>query len=547
MGSGKSETGRKLALVLGRRFVDCDELVADAAGRSIPEIFATEGEAGFRRRESEALAEVLASTEPLVVATGGGAVTVAANRELLGGAVVCWLRARPEVLAARLVDGSGRPLLAGSEDAEELMAQLRRLAAERDRSYEEVADVVLDADELSAPQAVSELVKRLRQVDGWMTGGDDRDNRVDTVDRVGGESGGDGDGVEATGGPVRIRVGLRERSYDVLVGPGARHLLEVELAACLPSSPRRVAAVTAEGIGVDVDPGDGLTIETFTIPPGERSKSLATVEDLCRRFARFGLTRGDVVVAVGGGLVTDVAGFAAAVYHRGVPVVFVPTTLLGQIDAAIGGKTGVNLPEGKNLVGAFWQPSLVLCDTEVLATLPEAEYRSGLGEMAKYHFLSAPGCDPIHAAAMAELPVVERIARCVRLKAEVVASDERESGRRMVLNYGHTLAHALEIAGGFGLRHGEAVAVGLVYAAEVALRLGRIDDDRVAEHRQVVNHYGLPDSLPPGTEAGELIDLFGRDKKAVGGLTLILDGPRGPEPVRGVDRVTLAEALEAIR
>lgn len=547
MGSGKSETGRKLALVVGRRFVDCDELVADAAGRSIPEIFATEGEAGFRRRESEALAELLASAEPLVVATGGGAVTVAANRELLGGAVVCWLRARPEVLAARLVDGSGRPLLAGSEDAEELTAQLRRLAAERDRWYEEVADVVLDADELSAPQAVSKLVRRLRQVDGWMTGVDDRDDRDDKDDRVGGDSGGDGDGAEATGGPIRIRVGLRERSYDVLVGPGARHLLEVELAACLPSAPRRVAVVTAEGIGVDVDPGDGSTIETFTIPPGERSKSLATVEDLCRRFARFGLTRGDVVVAVGGGLVTDVAGFAAAVYHRGTPVVFVPTTLLGQIDAAIGGKTGVNLPEGKNLVGAFWQPSLVLCDSEVLTTLPAAEYRSGLGEMAKYHFLAGDDSGPGAAAAMAELPLEQRIARCVRLKAEIVASDERESGRRMLLNYGHTLAHALEIAGGFGLRHGEAVAVGLVYAAEVAQRLGRIDGDRVAEHRQVVSAYGLPASLPAGTEAGQLIDLFGRDKKAVGGLTLVLDGPRGLEPVRGVDRVVLAGALEAIR
>ena len=348
--------------------------------------------------------------------------------------------------------------------------------------------------------------------------------------------------------PIRIPVGLGERSYDVLVGPGTRHLLAESLIAALPAPPRRVAVVTSDGIGVDVDVGEVIgATETFTIPAGERSKSLATVEDLCRRFARFGLTRGDAVVAVGGGLVTDVAGFTAAVYHRGVPVAFVPTTLLGQIDAAIGGKTGVNLPEGKNLVGAFWQPSLVLCDTEVLATLPPAEYRSGLGEMAKYHFLGGAGSGAGEAAAMAALPLEQRVARCVALKAEIVAADERESGRRMLLNYGHTLAHALEIAGGFGLRHGEAVAVGLIYAAEVALRLGRIDGDRVAEHRQVVSAYGLPATLPAGIEAGELIDLFGRDKKAVGALTLILDGPDGPEPVRGVDRVVLAEALEAIR
>ena len=348
--------------------------------------------------------------------------------------------------------------------------------------------------------------------------------------------------------PIRIPVGLGERSYDVVVGRGVCRSLPAELAGTLGSNPRRVAVVTGEGIGVATDVGEAVSdVGTFVIPAGEQFKTLAAVEELCRGFARFGLTRGDAVVAVGGGMVTDVAGFAAAVYHRGVPVIFVSTTLLGQIDAAIGGKTGVNLPEGKNLVGAFWQPSVVLCDTDVLASLPAAEYRSGLGEMAKYHFLSAPGCDPIHAAAMAELPLVERIARCVRLKAAIVSSDERESGRRMLLNYGHTLAHALETAGGFDLRHGEAVAVGLIYAAEVARRLGRIDDGRVAEHRQVVNHYGLPDSLPAGTEAGELIDLFGRDKKAVGGLTLILDGPRGPEPVRGVDRIVLAEALEAIR
>ncbi len=535
MGSGKSETGRKLALVLGRRFVDCDELVVAAAGRSIPEIFEAEGEAGFRRRESEILAEVLASIEPSVVATGGGVVTVSANRAQLAGAVVCWLRVRPEVLVSRVSGGSGRPLLAGAEGDEALVAKLRRLTAERDHWYDEVAHIVLDADELSAREAASALAGRLARRRGPMA--DEPDD------------GDDGDGWgEDEGAPTRIRVGLGKRSYDVLVGPGVRHLLAERLTAALPAGPRRVAVVTSDGIGVDVSVGETVgAVETFTIPAGERSKSLTTVEDLCRGFARFGLTRGDAVVAVGGGLVTDVAGFAAAVYHRGVPVIFVSTTLLGQIDAAIGGKTGVNLPEGKNLVGAFWQPSLVLCDTEVLATLPPAEYRSGLGEMAKYHFLGHGDGEPIDAAAMADLPLTERIARCVRLKAEIVASDERESGRRMLLNYGHTLAHALEIAGGFDLRHGEAVAVGLVYAAEVALRLGRIDGDRVAEHRQVVSAYGLAVSLPAGTEAGELIDLFGRDKKAVGDLTLVLDGPRGPEPVRGVDRVVLAEALEAIR
>jgi 5-deoxy-5-amino-3-dehydroquinate synthase len=332
---------------------------------------------------------------------------------------------------------------------------------------------------------------------------------------------------------IVVPVPLGDRSYEVLVGDGARH----ELARLLPAGVRRVAVVTQAAIGVDVDPG--VDHHVFTIGEGETAKSLATVEDLCGRFARWGLTRADAVVAVGGGLVTDVAGFAAAVYHRGVPVVHVSTTLLGQIDAAIGGKTGVNLAEGKNLVGAFWQPSGVICDTGVLGTLPPREYRSGLGELAKYHFLGGGRLD--------DLSTEERVAACVRIKADVVAGDETESGRRAILNYGHTLAHALEIAGRFDLRHGEAVAIGLIYAAELSRNLGRIDDDAVAEHRRVVARYELPDRLPAGVDSDEIVELFGRDKKAVDGVTFVLDGPEGVGPVTGIDRDLLLATLETIR
>ena len=272
---------------------------------------------------------------------------------------------------------------------------------------------------------------------------------------------------------------------------------------------------------------------------GETAKALSTVEDLCRSFAEWGLTRSDVVVSVGGGVVTDVAGFTAATYHRGVAVVHVATTLLAQIDAAIGGKTGVNLPEGKNLVGAFWQPVAVLCDTATLDTLPEAEMLCGLGEMAKYHFLDGSDLD--------SLDLDARIARCVEIKAAVVAEDEREAGRRAVLNYGHTLGHALETVGGYGLRHGEAVAIGLVYAAELARALGRIDDDRVAEHRRVVTRYGLSATLPEGTGSDDLVEAMARDKKAVNGLTFVLDGPDGVQVVAGVDAGLARAALEHLR
>jgi 5-deoxy-5-amino-3-dehydroquinate synthase len=272
------------------------------------------------------------------------------------------------------------------------------------------------------------------------------------------------------------------------------------------------------------------------------------LEELCRGFACFGLTRADVVVAVGGGVVSDVGGFAAAVYHRGVPVVNVPTTLLGQVDAAIGGKTGVNLPEGKNLVGAFWQPRAVVCDTELLSTLPPREYRSGLGEMAKYAFLGVPD--------LPSLALDQAVARCVACKAAFVAADERETeslagdragpagAGRALLNYGHTLGHALETAGHYDVRHGEGVAIGLVFAARLARRLGRVDDGRVAEHEAVVAAYDLPSRLPPGVAVTELVSIMGRDKKATGeGLTFVLDGPAGLEVVRQVPVEAVTEVL----
>ena len=333
---------------------------------------------------------------------------------------------------------------------------------------------------------------------------------------------------------ITVEVPVPGRTYDTLVGRG---ILD-ELAALVPSGARRAAVVTQADIGVVVDPG--VEHRVFHLADGEGAKSLSSIEMLCRAWATWGLTRSDVVVAVGGGVVTDTAGFAAASYHRGVAVVHVPTTLLGMIDAAIGGKTGVNLPEGKNLVGAFWQPAGVLCDLATLDTLPSREYRSGLGELAKYRFL--PGGHDLET-----LPFEEQVARCVAIKAEVVASDEREGGRRAILNYGHTLAHAIETAGTYDLRHGEAVAVGLHYAGALACRLGRIDEARVAEHVAVLEHYELPHRLPEGLGDDELLTLMGRDKKALEGLTFVLDGAEGVEVVAGVDPDVARAALEDVR
>ena len=335
----------------------------------------------------------------------------------------------------------------------------------------------------------------------------------------------------------RTRVQLGERSYDVVVGRGSLR----ELAGLVPADAKRVAIVTQNGVPVDVAPHLPTHVATsrHIVGESEDDKSLATIERLCEEFASVGLTRQDLVLGVGGGMVTDIAGFAAASWHRGVRVAHVSTTLVGMIDAAIGGKTGVNLRSGKNLVGAFWQPCGVVCDTALLDSLPEREQRCGRGEMAKYHFLT--GDD------LLALDLDERVARCVQIKADIVGNDERESGRRAVLNYGHTLGHALEIATDFALAHGEAVAVGMMFAAHLARALGRIDDARVELHRRVIQqHYGLSVSVPSGIDRQRLVDLMHTDKKAIDGLTFVLDGPRGIEVVRGVEASALEAAFTAV-
>jgi len=342
-----------------------------------------------------------------------------------------------------------------------------------------------------------------------------------------------------------IGVELGPRRYDIVVGSGV-----LGRAATSLTGRARVAVVSQADIAgryadavVAALRATGTATEVFLMGDGEEAKSLSTVESLCRRFAAWGLLRGDAVVALGGGVVGDTAGFTAAAYHRGVACLQAPTTLLAQVDAAIGGKTGVNLPEGKNLVGAFHQPVAVLCDVDTLATLPDREYRAGLGEVAKYAFmgdaeLSATLADETAAAALlARDPAVltDVVARSAAIKAAVVSADEHErTGLRATLNYGHTLAHALETLGHYGLLHGEAVAVGLVFAAELAAGLDRLPAGAPDATRAMLSRFGLPTTAPDGLAAAELITLMRRDKKAAGGLTFVLPAPGGG-PLERVD------------
>ena len=328
----------------------------------------------------------------------------------------------------------------------------------------------------------------------------------------------------------RIDVRLPGREYPVLIGHGVIQ----DIASFLPPSARKAVIITQSGIPANL----ALPIESKTviIGQGESTKSLATIESISQEFADMGITRNDVIIGVGGGMVTDIAGFAASTWHRGTSVIHVATSLLAMVDAAIGGKTGVNLPQGKNLVGAFWQPSAVFCDLDSLASLPERELRCGLGEVAKYHFLT--GDD------LLALSLDERVARCVGIKGSFVEQDERESGKRAFLNYGHTLAHALETVGNHQLAHGEAVAIGLIFAARLARALGRIDDARVDYHELVVGQtYSLQTRMPAGLDIDQLMAAMARDKKALNGLTFILDSPQGLEIVAGISAEVVRSEL----
>jgi len=355
----------------------------------------------------------------------------------------------------------------------------------------------------------------------------------------------------------RLRVAVGS-GYDVVVGAGALS----EVGSVL--GPRRCVAVVSQPavLAACADPllraleDAGARVVVTEMGDGEEAKTLRTVESLCRTWAAEGLLRGDAVVALGGGVVGDTAGFAAAVYHRGIAVVQCPTTLLAQVDAAIGGKTAVNLPEGKNLVGAFHQPLGVLADVDALASLPEREYRAGLGEVAKYA-LMATGPDSSAVATVltrnrleidARDPAVltELVARCAAIKVRVVSADpEERTGLRATLNYGHTLAHALETVGHHDLHHGEAVGVGLVFAGALAAALERIPATVAEQHRALVAGLGLPTEVA-GLDAAELVAVMQRDKKARGGLTFVLRGPDGIEPVDDPPAPALTAAFRAV-
>ena len=499
MGTGKTTVGREVARRLECPFVDMDAEIEARATKSIPRIFAEDGEDAFRRMEAALCAE-LSAQQKVVIATGGGALVDPANRALMkkSGAVVCLACDVDEILRrVNSVSDSDRPLL----DVADPRAEIKRLLETRHEAYAAIPWQI-DTTDLS----VEEVVARVIEIANVIT------LRVRYP----------GDALSLVLSPVE---GLSKGGeYPIHVGDGLlAHVGGTLRAAGVPEG-GRVAIVSnpvvAPLYGNQV--ADGLRSAGFrpfacSMPDGEQHKTLATVASLYDQFLAGGLARSDTVLSLGGGVTGDVAGFAAATFMRGIRFVQAPTTLLAMVDASVGGKTGVDLPQGKNLAGAFKQPALVVVDPAVLATLPAEEMRCGMAEVIKHGVIGAPS---LFAELELDLPESSElsgrlIARALRVKIAVVEEDPFEQGRRAVLNLGHTAGHALEKLSGFALRHGEAVSIGMVAAARIAVELSRADPALAGRIEAALAAWDLPVRCPPFA-AGAIWEAMAHDKKRRG-------------------------------
>lgn len=522
-GSGKSTVGRLAAERRGRAFVDIDALIERRTGRAPAEILRRDGEPAFRRHEREAVLSLAGATD-IVVATGGGTVTDPESRAALQalGTIVC-LDAPPHLLASRLGTGAAdRPLLDGPTD--HLERRLSELLQQRRPAYDALPWHVETAGR--TPGAVAE--------ECWAL-----------ADAVAGL------GVTATA------VATPAGGYGVLLGAGLLDALGPILRARAPAeralvvSDGHVSPLYAARVAATLDRA-GIHAARATIPAGEAAKTLETVRDLYRALVLADLDRHGLVLALGGGVVGDTAGFAAATYLRGVAVAQVPTSLLAMVDAAIGGKTGVNLPAGKNLVGAFHHPVLVAADPTALATLPPAHLRGGMSEIVKAALLGGEGpFARLEATGMPDARDVaawtETIASAVAVKAAIVSRDPHEATERVLLNLGHTFAHAIEQASGLAVAHGEAVAMGLAAACRLSERLGLAAPDLTPRVERLLRALELPTRCR-GLHAPAVLSAMAPDKKRrAGRLRFVL--PRAVGSVEVVDDVPAAEVaavLEAL-
>ena len=509
-GAGKSTVGKLLAARLGWEFADSDAAIEAAAAQAIPDIFREEGEGSFRAREADALA-ALANREPVVVATGGGAPTTEAARRAMGNGFVVWLAVSPETAASRLEknpDTESRPLLEGDP-----AGRLASLLAARLEYYQR-ADASIDVDALSPEQAAAEIEQLWVEWRSHPAPGHERFFTPE-VSRA--------DAAQRPHVAAVVRTPLA--SYPVVVEDGALGLLG---AVCRDEGlSGRAFLISDDQIGplygartVAALSAAGYACETFTIPAGEEHKNLATLSSVYDWLLASRVERSDFAVCLGGGVVTDLAGYAAATILRGIDFIHVPTSLLAMVDASIGGKTGVDHARGKNMIGAFAQPRAVVIDPSLLATLPERHLRNGWAEVIKHGFiLDEALCRELEAAAGDPRTMMSArlIGWSAAIKAGVVSEDERESGRRTLLNYGHTIGHAIEAVTGYSsVLHGEAVAIGMRAAGLIAAEMGLLAADGLERQQKLIRAAGLPESVP-GVSADAVLDATLSDKKVRGG------------------------------
>ncbi|MDP2661704.1 MAG: 3-dehydroquinate synthase [Dehalococcoidia bacterium] len=517
--SGKTQVGRRTAERLGWRYVDTDDLVVQEAGKPIPRIFADDGEERFRQIEKQVLTRVCRRTN-LVVATGGGIILDEANRSAMirHGVVVC-LEAQPETIYQRLLrdseDGASnpvvRPLLQGSDPLE----RIRRLKEFRQPFYAS-AHWTVHTDNLTLDEVTEEVVRGWRYVS--------RDPKA--------FSGIKGNRSEAQspycpGHQADLVVQAASGSYPVYMKPLSE--LGERLGRCGLSGSAYVISdenvFTLHGARAEESLRlSGFRVTSYCIPPGEGSKSLAMLSRLYDWLLAQGPERGHAIVALGGGVVGDLAGLAAATLLRGIPYVQVPTSLLAMVDSSVGGKTAINHPTGKNLIGAFYQPCLVLMDTTTLRTLPATELSSGWAEVIKHGLIrDAAYFESLQDRSASLLALDQEATReailgSVTIKADIVGRDERETtGERSLLNYGHTLAHGLEVAAGYGrLLHGEAVAVGMAGAGFISREMDLLSAEKADAQEELLRRYGLPTRCKD-VDRERVLEAMAMDKKVRSG------------------------------
>jgi shikimate kinase / 3-dehydroquinate synthase len=506
MGTGKTEIGKALARQLGYEFIDTDVLIEKREHQSISKIFQDFGEAYFRKVEKKIIRS-LSNRQGLVIATGGGAVVDPQNvTALRKRGFLIGLKAQPKIIHSRLERHQNRPLL----DGQGRIKQIGRMLEIRQPYYDR-ADFMLRTDQLNVKEAS-------RQVQRWLL-------------------------AQLA---QSIKVNLPQNPYEIKLGWGILNTIGDELKQL--GKGKKVAVVTNPVVrkiyGAMVLKSlkrAGLAPFVIEIPEGERFKTVRSVNSIHDELIKNRFERGSCLLALGGGVIGDIAGFAAATYLRGIPYIQVPTTLIAQVDSSIGGKTGVNHPQGKNLIGAFYQPCLVFSDVKVLETLDRRNYLSGLAEVVKYgviadaeffNFLEEylPEIMALNPAYL--LPTIRRSSE---IKAKVVQEDEKEAGKRKILNYGHTLGHALEAVTAYRkYLHGEAISIGMVFAAKLARKLGLCSQTSVDRQQALLIKAGLPVTLPH-CKPDDILRAMFHDKKVAGGeIHFVLADRIGHVLVKGV-------------